>query len=98
MAGSISAAYYRALATANEAIGEAVAKFGPDTTYEHIMSVLAEAATRELPKGTHYLRNAVDIADASRAADRKAQEEWELARESGWYSQPKIVRPRTERI
>lgn len=92
MVENISAAYYRAIAMANEAIGEAVAKFGPDTTYEHIMSVLAERATRELPKGTHYLRNAVDMADASAAADRKAQEEWRLGLESGFYSVPTFVK------
>lgn len=92
MAGNISAAYYRAMATANAAIGEAVSKFGADTTYDHIMSVLAEAATRELPKGTHYLRNAVDEADASRKRMEDEQAAWELGRESGFYSNPSIIR------
>lgn len=77
--------YSRALHFAVDAIDNAIVKFGSGCTYEHIMSVLAESATRELPRGTHYLRNAVDMADATAAADKKAQEEWELAREAGWY-------------
>lgn len=94
MADNLSAAYYRAMATANAAIGEAISRFGADTTYEHIMSVLAEAATRELPKGTHYLRNALDEADASAERMKAEQAAWELARESGFYSVPRIVKPR----
>lgn len=85
MVDNISSAYYRASATANAAIGQAIVKHGAAVTYEHIMAELAEATARELPEGTHYLREAVTEADTAREAMKAEQVAWDLARESGWY-------------
>lgn len=67
MAGTVASDYQRAVVMAVEVIEQAIIKHGSAVTYEHIMAELAESATRELPAGTHYLRNAVDEADKSRA-------------------------------
>lgn len=55
--------YQRALFFAVDVLERTVLKFGTEATYEHFMADLAEAAARELPPGTHFLRNACTIAD-----------------------------------
>lgn len=86
--------YSRALHFAVDAIEQAVSKHGERCTYEHIMAELAESATRELPEGTHYLRNAVSEADAANEKRKAEQEAWELACESGFYSKSPVIRLR----
>lgn len=82
--------YQRALLLAVASLEKTVLKFGTEATYGHFMADLAETATRELPEGTHFLRNALAEADASRKRMKDEQAAWELGRESGFYSVSRI--------
>lgn len=93
MSHVVGSDYARALHLLVDTLEQAISKHGAAITYEHFMATVAEAAARELPADTHYLRNAVDEADRINAERKREQEEWKLARESGFYSVPSIVKP-----
>lgn len=93
MSHVVGSDYGQALHFLVDTLEQAISKHGSNVTYHHLIAEVAEAATRELPAGTHYLRNAVDEADRANAERKREQKEWKLAEESGFYSVPSIVKP-----